>query len=168
MGILGGNPVGNYPGGHEEQLGLHVGGEAARQEFAGGPGLEELQDTWGRDRERDRGWERPQTPPEEGLVSLSSIQSGLRGISSGSRGVGTLQSPISPELLHPEPAGERPEKGKIYRNIIKVNKTGESIRERGHWEELNPMEVPLAAAPGIPAFHGASLQGLGSPSKSLN
>lgn len=38
--------IGNYPRGHEEQLGLHVGGEPARQEFAGSPGLQELQDTW--------------------------------------------------------------------------------------------------------------------------
>lgn len=56
-GNLGGNPggiwegihresIGNYPRGHEEQLGLHVGGEPARQEFAGSPGLQELQDTW--------------------------------------------------------------------------------------------------------------------------
>lgn len=37
---------GNYPGGHEEHLGFHVGSEATGQEFARGPRLEELQDTW--------------------------------------------------------------------------------------------------------------------------
>lgn len=38
---------GTHPRGHEEQLGLHVRGEATCQEFARSPRLEELQDTWG-------------------------------------------------------------------------------------------------------------------------
>lgn len=35
-----------YPRGHEEQLGFHVGSEAAGKELAGCPRLQELEDTW--------------------------------------------------------------------------------------------------------------------------
>lgn len=38
--------IGPHPGGHEQQLGLHVRCETTGQKLPGGPGCQELENTW--------------------------------------------------------------------------------------------------------------------------